>query len=356
MFPVAAVLSLCACFGEKDTPKAPDSELQANITIKELLDRFGKISYTDLDSAWVIEGVVVGNDVAGNIYKKIYLQDETAGIDIEIEMSNNHEKYPVGQRLVVSLKGLAMGLYGGQPQIAGQGNNVVQRLYETECDEHFFRRGFASVQNAPQPILTTINMINLSINANPFRYVGRLIRIDSVYFEDANITFANNGDAGNGSNRNILDKFGNSLVCRNSTYALFANDRLPVGIGNVTGILGVYNGTPQFYFRSSDDLENFAIPTPNNLSAEYNSGEQKVTLRWDRKYPHTDSICIYFKESSKPDYDTLITVSKNDEMEINDLTPNTSYQWKIQAWYKKIHSSEISKEQTFFTGDDQSIQ
>ena len=262
ILPVLALAGMVSCVGDPEKPAAPDTDLKANITIAELISRFGKISYTDLDSAWYIEGVVVGNDIAGNIYKKIYLQDETAGIDIEIEMTNNHHKYPIGQRLVISLKGLAMGLYGGQPQIAGQGNDVVQRLYEPECDEHFFRKGYASASNMPQPIPLTIN----DINFRPNRYVGMLVRIDSVHFEDVGLTFATAGDAGNGSNRNIVDKNNNSLVCRNSTYALFANDIIPDGYGSVVGILGIYNGTPQFYFRDKNDIIGFDEPIQDNIN------------------------------------------------------------------------------------------
>ncbi|MCM1042065.1 MAG: DUF5689 domain-containing protein [Bacteroides sp.] len=263
ILPVLALAGLFSCVGDPEIPAAPDTDLKANITIKELIDRFGQISYTDLDSAWYIEGVVVGNDVSGNIYKKIYLQDETAGIDIEIEMTNNHHKYPIGQRLVISLKGLAMGLYGGQPQIANQGNNVVQRLYEPECEEHFFRKGYASAANMPEPIALTIK----EIKDFPEPYIGMLIRIDSVYFVDAGLTFATAGDVGNGSDRKIFDKEDeNALVCRNSTKASFANDIIPEGFGNVIGILGIYNGTPQFYFRDKDDIFGFPEPVQNSIN------------------------------------------------------------------------------------------
>lgn len=263
MLLMATFLSgMTACVGEHDTPKAPDTDLKANITIAELINRFGETSYTDLDSAWYVEGVVTANDISGNIYKKIYLQDETAGIDVEIEMTKNSHKYPVGQRLVVSLKGLAIGLYGGQPQIAGQGNNVVKRLYEPECDAHFFRKGYASHAHMPEPELITINKLEFS----PKRYVGKLVRIDSVRFEDPGLTFATAGDAGNGSNRNIIDKFNNSLVCRNSTKAMFANDIIPDGYGSVVGIVGIYNGTPQFYFRDKDDIIGFENPVQDSIN------------------------------------------------------------------------------------------
>lgn len=266
ILPVLALAGLVSCVGEPEKPAAPDTDLKANITIAELISRFGKISYTDLDSAWFIEGVVVGNDISGNIYKKIYLQDETGGIDIEIEMTNNHHKYPIGQRMVVSLKGLAIGLYFGQPQIAGQGYYVVHRLYEPECDEHFFRKGYASAANMPQPIPLTIN----DINFRPDRYVGRLIRIDSVFFKDVagGITFAD-GD-GSASDRHIVDKNNNELVCRNSTKALFANDTMPNGLVSVQGILGIYinssRTTPQLYFRDINDIIILDEPVQDSIN------------------------------------------------------------------------------------------
>lgn len=263
IFCVAMASLLFSCMGEREVPQAPDTALQANITIADLIKKYGKINYIDIDTALYIEGVVVGNDVSGNIYKKIYLQDATAGIDIEIEMLSNCHKYPVGQRLVISLKGLAMGLYGGQPQIAGQGNGVVQRLYEPECDQHFFRKGYASSANMPQPEVTTINKMSFT----PDRFVGKLVRLDNVHFADPGSTFATAGDPGNGTNRDLLDAAGNKLVTRNSTKALFANDLIPSGEGSVIGIVGIYNGTLQFYFRSKDDIIGFAgfsEQTPSN--------------------------------------------------------------------------------------------
>lgn len=252
ILPVLALAGLVSCVGEPEKPAAPDTDLKANITIEGLIDLFGNTDYAEIDDNLYIEGVVVGNDISGNIYKKIFLQDATAGIDIEIEMTNNCHKYPVGQRLVIELKGLAFGRYSGQPQIAARGDNATARLYEVECDKHFYRKGYASAANLPQPILLNIG----DIQFRPRHYVGRLIRIDSVYFEDGGETFASSSD-NSASNRNLVDMNGNKLVCRNSTKALFANDIMPKGFVNVQGILGIYvssETTPQLYFRDINDI------------------------------------------------------------------------------------------------------
>ena len=85
---VLSVLALAsvACTGERDTPEPPETDLKANITIKELIGRYKGQAFAAIDTALYIEGVVTANDISGNIYKKIFLQDSTAGIDIEIEI------------------------------------------------------------------------------------------------------------------------------------------------------------------------------------------------------------------------------------------------------------------------------
>lgn len=247
-----------SCTGERDMPEPPSTDLQANITIEDLIDRYRGVAYAAIDTALYIEGVVTANDVAGTIYKKIFVQDSTAGIDIEIEMTNNNHKYPVGQRLVIALDGLAFGRYGGQPQIGGQGGVETVRLYEPECDEHFFRKGYASSALVPDPVVLSLK----DANSRKMTYCGMLIRLDSVYFVDSGQVFVDvSADLpGNAQNRNLADYRGksqNTLAVRISQYATFALDTLPGGCGSVVGILGVYNEDPQLFLRDRNDLIGF---------------------------------------------------------------------------------------------------
>lgn len=247
---------LVSCTGERDMPEAPDTDLTANISIAELVDMYGSMSYNPIDTALYIEGVVVANDVSGNIYKKIYVQDSTGGIDVEIEMTNNAHKYPLGQRLVIDLNGMAFGLYGGQPQLGGQGGGSVARLYEPECDEHFYRKGYASDVNLPDPF--TFPTIR-SLTRDDEAYIGRLIRLDSVYFVDTAQTYVIPGSspAGNAQNRQIKDIGGNTLDVRVSMYAMFAYDSIPSGKVSVQGILGIYNGSLQLFPRDGSDIKKY---------------------------------------------------------------------------------------------------
>lgn len=250
-----------SCTGEPDMPTPPDTDLNGNITISGLVNRYGKVAYAPIDTTLYIEGVVVANDVSGNLYKKIYVQDSTGGIDVEIDMTNNHHKYPVGQRLVIDLNGLAYGTYAKQPQIAAQGEGVTERLIEVDCDEHFHRKGYASVANVPEPVTAT--MVQLS--AFKSRYIGRLVRVENVEFVDAGAVFVDPEaaeDSGNAQNRSLKDQYNNSLAARVSMYAMFALDTIPYGVGTVQGILGVYNDELQLFFRDANDMIGFSKVKP----------------------------------------------------------------------------------------------
>lgn len=272
----ALALASAACTGERDTPLPPETSLRANITIEELIDRHRGQSFAAIDTALYIEGVVTANDISGNIYKKIFVQDSTAGIDIEIEMTNNHQKYPIGQRLVIDLKGLAYGEYNGQPQIGAQGENVTERLYEPECDDHFHRQGYASVCNVPEPVNLTVNMVNFIGERD---YLGMFIRIDSVRFDSAGCVFVDQEAAaltGNAVNLLVRDvrNPANTLDVRISSYALFATELIPYGVGSIQGVLGVYRGELQFFPRMQDDLIGFWRPPLEEAGENVCEGRQ----------------------------------------------------------------------------------
>lgn len=111
---VTAVL-FTACYNDFDNP-APakiytDAEIQAmgsggntQISIAEVkkmfTDKFGSISATGENSSWAntkyyqfeenlyIKGKVISNDLEGNIYKSLYLLDETGAIEIRLTNGN----------------------------------------------------------------------------------------------------------------------------------------------------------------------------------------------------------------------------------------------------------------------------
>ena len=113
----------------------PEAE---HITIAELKYAFGDISNTGVNSGWgntkyklvgedifeghdvYIKGVVTTDDEEGNVYKSLYIQDETSGIELKLN-NNVGVKYKKGTWVYVRLTGLYLGNYrmmlslGGAP-------------------------------------------------------------------------------------------------------------------------------------------------------------------------------------------------------------------------------------------------
>ncbi|MBR5175967.1 MAG: hypothetical protein IKW89_08585 [Bacteroidales bacterium] len=100
--------------GEPAEPAA--ASMQANTTIASLKALYqGKPVHIEQDI--VIGGQVISSDASGNIYRSLYIQDETGAIEVKIGNSALYNDYKVGQMLYVKCQGLALGNYGGMLQI-----------------------------------------------------------------------------------------------------------------------------------------------------------------------------------------------------------------------------------------------
>jgi hypothetical protein len=65
----------------------------------------------------IIKGIVISSDQAGNIYKSLYIQDSTGGLNISLDKTNLYTIYKPGQKVYVKCKGLYLGAYGGVVQL-----------------------------------------------------------------------------------------------------------------------------------------------------------------------------------------------------------------------------------------------
>ena len=100
--------------GEPAEPAA--ASLQANTTIAALKAMYqGKPVHIEQDI--IIEGQVISSDASGNIYRSLYIQDNTGAIEVKIGNSALYNDYKVGQLIYVKCQGLVIGNYGGMLQI-----------------------------------------------------------------------------------------------------------------------------------------------------------------------------------------------------------------------------------------------
>ena len=122
-----------------------------------------------------IKGRVSTSDRTGNIYKEIYIQDETGGIDLKLGKSSLYSEYALGQTLYVYCDGLTLGAYNGMPQLGWEADQTSTNEYETSyidlqaiIDQHVFKGPYG---DPVEPELISEAELKASISAG---YNGEL--------------------------------------------------------------------------------------------------------------------------------------------------------------------------------------
>lgn len=87
-----------------------------NTTIAELKALY-KSGPVKIDKDIVIGGQVVSEDRSGNIYKSLYIQDATSGIELKLGKNALYNDYKLGQWVYVKCGGLTLGAYNGMKQL-----------------------------------------------------------------------------------------------------------------------------------------------------------------------------------------------------------------------------------------------
>lgn len=280
--PLIASLALFACERDYDAPLLTEPEYTgpaANITISELRTE-NAAATTDVPiiiaQSQILKATITSSDEAGNIYKNIYIQDETGAIGVRVDQSNICTKYPVGQTIYIDLEGLCVSVYGGEQQIAiyDESNNYKTAPIPWEIfQEKAIRDGWGAPENVKPIVLDDIS----TINTNPDNYKFKLVQFTGVTFQNGGKGIFAPEDAY--GEENITDSHGNSIIVRTSNYASFASNKLPEGKGNITGILGRFNGTWQLTLRTANDVSDFTGSNEEeggNEGGETPSGETKT--------------------------------------------------------------------------------
>lgn len=248
------------CVKQKfDVPpiNVPDPGLVANTTIDSLRKNFvpDTIGMMTIKTDIIIEGIVGGDDESGNIYKSLYLQDNTAGISISLDQYDLYTSYPVGQKLFIKCKGLYLGQYGTAIQIGYPYNGQIGRIPQAMIAEHVFPSGLPGQE--PSPIVLNAGHLSTSLLN---KYLSMLIQVNSVKFPDAGQPFVKTNESY--TSRNVADSSGTLtnplLILYTSKYADFHATLLPTGVGTLKGILTIYNGKYEVLVRDSTDLINFS--------------------------------------------------------------------------------------------------
>lgn len=257
---IIAVLSwflagFTGCSPEFDEPPAKEYKYEgkATHTIAQFKSQFNS-DFTKITSDVILKGVVNATDESGNIYKKLYLQDETGGLEISLDATSLYTQFKVGQEIFIECKDLYVGKYNGITQLgypySKNGNDAIGRMPQKVAMEHIFKNGLPNIK-AVTPIVVN-SLADLTVGMT-----DQLVTIKDIFFTNGGAqTFATKG-AQYPSPQEIIDSKGIKSAVYTSTYAKFAFDKLPKGLGSITVILSSYNGTWQLIVRDRNDIGTF---------------------------------------------------------------------------------------------------
>lgn len=234
------------------------------VSIAQLKDMYKTTLANQNDTARItvptqIKARVTGNDIGGNIYSEVAVDDGTGAILICIDQGGLFSFLPVGQEILVELKDLYIGTYGYMPQIGTPYTNKNGRTFPSRMNKTVWQEHFKIIGT---PDLSKVNITEFDISkvkdANYMKEnCGKLMTVKGVKLSEADgvKTFApeEEKDGGNGVSRTVN---GNSnFVVRSSTYADFAGTVMPTEEVDLTGIFTRYGSTWQILMRSDNDFK-----------------------------------------------------------------------------------------------------
>lgn len=227
------------------------------VTIGELRNRYkteiSNGAHKEITEDVQLKVVVTGNDIGGNLYKQISVQDETGALIIGINANSLYPYLPVGQEILVNLKGLHIGSYGQQAQIGTEYNGGIGRIDPNEWQEHVRLLGHD---------LSKVDTLDFDGNLDINIHSGYIVKLSNVTINGADgkaVLAPEEGIGADGfnsncANRNIKGTVAKNIVVRTSTYSDFANRIVPEGPVDLYGVATRYRNTWQILMRSESDL------------------------------------------------------------------------------------------------------
>ena len=222
------------------------------ITIAELKQRYPKYAenYTtsEITEDCKLRVRVTGNDIQGNLYNAIAVQEDESGdaLIIAITGSDLFAYMAVGQELLVDLKGLYIGAYGKQPQIGTpyakdeNSDAYVSRMPNTLWQQHVKLIGVADP--------TKVVAQEFTSNANIDKDCGKLMTIKNVSIKEADGKWR----VPNANDEKDLEILRNKALLKEFNLCV---EQASKPKSNLTGIWKRYNGKWELIIRDIHDIE-----------------------------------------------------------------------------------------------------
>lgn len=260
---------LNSCKKDFDAPPGPaDPAIVANTTIKQLKALHTVAgAYDIITSDLIIEGVVVANDRSGNLYKQIFIEDTTGGLQIALDAVSLFNTYPVGRKVFIRCKDLCISDYNNTPQLGVKATVAGLPSFEGIPGALISKYVVGgSINNPVTPHTLTFAELNAAGNVpnvpsgQPWqnRYLNTLIKLDNFAFVNLTQTYSDTSVYKTTQNRDIKNcpaDGNNTIIIRTSAYSNFAGKQVAQGRGSVMSIYTIFNTTKQLLLRDSSDVQ-----------------------------------------------------------------------------------------------------
>lgn len=295
---LVAVFATASCMDDdwKDpnsetSPYGNNSIQETNVvSIAELKNTYGPKQKDEINDTvriadgTQIKGIVTGNDIEGNIYSQISIQDDSdkPGIIISVAQGGLSGQLQIGQEVLINVGGLYYGTYRSQPQLgvayhdSSKDQNYPSRISRADWQNRFKVIGKPDASKIKVQVFSTnpdaskgeLNVADLLDADVAYKYAGCLVTLKGVEFAmgDGKTTLAPEDEGktlGYGVTRYFkgYDKTNKQIGIRTSCYADFAANLVPQGVVDVTGVLSCYkssakyNHTVQLALRRFSDIK-----------------------------------------------------------------------------------------------------
>jgi len=295
---LVAVFTTTSCMDDdwKDpnsetSPYGNNSIQETNVmSIAELKNTYGPKQKDEINDTvriadgTQIKGIVTGNDIEGNIYSQISIQDDSdkPGIIISVAQGGLSGQLQIGQEVLINVGGLYYGTYRSQPQLgvayhdSSKDQNYPSRISRADWQNRFKVIGKPDASKIKVQVFSTnpdtsngeLNVADLLDADVAYKYAGCLVTLKGVEFAmgDGKTTLAPEDEGktlGYGVTRYFkgYDKTNKQIGIRTSCYAEFAANLVPQGVVDVTGVLSCYkssakyNHTVQLALRRFSDIK-----------------------------------------------------------------------------------------------------
>ena len=164
-----------ATTGKLKYPPRARSYQSANPTKTNL----GLFSVDDIPNSQpvVIVGRIVSSDVAGNIYKTMYIQDiehPEQGLKLSVDAGSLSGMYSIGQKIAINCAGLAVGKYAKMPQIGVPYFNNAKEGHDNKASK---KKGW-EIGRIPLPVFNAhVQLIGVP---EPAKIVANKMTIEEV--------------------------------------------------------------------------------------------------------------------------------------------------------------------------------